>query len=354
MGFLKTLGKVGLGLGSMVPGVGPIIGAASKIINERGGAPKPGFAIDNVSQAGTPEDRARVSGASDSLTGLSQYGSESSKQFLGQAGEAFGGAGNYYKSLMSGDAATTMQSLQPEMDQIRKNTAGSLDMINKFGARGGGSAQAGRDARLEQAGSMAKLFSQARPMAAQGMMNLGQAQGGIGTSMGNMSMAAGQAGGNLALGQMNQNQAVQQMNNSTQLGQAQIGSTEAITDANRDAEYPNVMAQQGGLGGVLSKIPGLNKIPGMDKVFNILGNSQSGNPAAANYTAPPGTNFSPTQPTQPSGSNIYTSPNNPISNMGEGLEKFNFGGPSATTTAFSGQKSPFIMSQYDSGRKALA
>jgi hypothetical protein len=347
MGLLGTLGKIGMGVGQMIPGVGPILGAAAGALrNNRGGAPKPGFGIDTTSQAGSPEARANITGAAEGLSGLSQFGADQAKGFLGDARSSLTGATDYYKSLMT-DPASQMQALAPEINQSRQNTAATIDQIQRFGGRGGGAAQAGRDARIAGMGDITGIMSRARPMAAEGLRGVAGMAGQIGGQAGNLAGFTGQAAGNLGLGMMGADLNQQRMINATRMGQAQLGSGERAQNTLQNNQLGSNLAEQGGLGGALKKIPGLfredgsSRIPGLGRLMGAMGTGQEAQLPSGTMPTGNTPTGSPTVTATPSYTNAFGSPGSRVI-------------PSTDLGSSSFWKPSNVSGQYQGGRRAAA
>ena len=275
MGFLGTLGKIGVGLGSMIPGVGPLISmAGNALMNKRGGAPKPGFDPNTTAQAGTEGQRGMTDRVAGGLADLSRTSAGTSQDFASGALQDLGTSRDYYGKLMSGDAAVRMEHLSPEINASRMNTKAAQAAIQRSGARGGGTAQAGREATIGGANEITRIMAGARPAGALGLLETIKAgtQGGVG--FGQLAADSGRGAGALVQQQVNADLQKQQGLNNVALGQMRQGGIEKAANDEAMAGVGEAFAKGGGWAGAkegagnfLSGVPGLIKIPGMGKVI---------------------------------------------------------------------------------------
>jgi hypothetical protein len=120
---------------------------------------------------------------------------------------------NFFNTLLNGNRANTLQTLQPNIDQIRQGQSNALTAINTLMPRGGGRSSALFGQSFAPQGQISNLFNSVRPAAATALPQIGLGEVGAGTGLlglGNGALNAA-TGASSTLGGLGQQQ--QQMTN---------------------------------------------------------------------------------------------------------------------------------------------
>lgn len=95
------------------------------------------------------------------------------KQFLEQGAGAQGAVGNYYQKLLSGNRTDAMQAMAPEINSINSQNMGMVNASRELSPRGGMSSAQSSMIPWQNRGAVNNLLFSVRPMAAQGLGQLG-------------------------------------------------------------------------------------------------------------------------------------------------------------------------------------
>jgi hypothetical protein len=117
--------------------------------------------------------------------------------YLTQAGSSLQKPADYYSQILSGNRAAMMGAMAPEITTINNQANQARRQLSTLGPMGGGRASAMAQLPMQSAGQIGTMFQQARPMAAQGMLNVGNAQGNLGGLQGSIAAQQGQLGSGL-------------------------------------------------------------------------------------------------------------------------------------------------------------
>lgn len=174
MGFLLPL------LPALISAGGAI--AASEISKSGSGKPAGGVPA-STSITDTPDfkDWLAKLGTSSSSLGtaggglLDQY-----KTLFDIANPSLQGVQNYWSKILSADPASIAGVLAPEINQVNNQYDTARRSIEQFAPAGGERNFALAQSRYGQAGNIGSLIAGARPMAAQGLLGVGQVAGGLG------------------------------------------------------------------------------------------------------------------------------------------------------------------------------
>jgi len=196
-------------LPAIIPAVGGMLGGlfggGNKTINGTTGAETTGQNILNnlgqqqMSALGNGLDYAKQLSAFGSGF-LGNAGDEYNKAntFLNSASNTFNPAADYYNAILSGNKAQMMGAMAPEITQINNAGNAAKNQLATMGPMGGGRASALAQLPMQTAGQIGTMFQQARPAAAQGMINVGNARAGLAGLTGQMAGQQGQIGAGLA------------------------------------------------------------------------------------------------------------------------------------------------------------
>ena len=122
-------------------------------------------------------------------TALARQAATQGSQLFGRAMPAVGNALNYYQTLLSGNRAARTAAMAPEAESVASAYEGANQAINRGYVRGGVRDTALAENARAKAGQIARLTTGVRPMAAQGMADIGS-----------RLMGAGQQGTQIASG----------------------------------------------------------------------------------------------------------------------------------------------------------
>jgi hypothetical protein len=117
--------------------------------------------------------------------------------FLTQAGSTLQKPADYYGGILSGNRANMMSAMAPEITTINNQANQARHQLATMGPMGGGRASAMAQLPMQTAGQIGTMFQQARPQAAQGLLNVGNAQGNLGGLQGSIAAQQGALGSGL-------------------------------------------------------------------------------------------------------------------------------------------------------------
>jgi len=141
----------------------------------------------------------------DTTRGIAETAMPFSKDFLGKAGESLGLSQDFWKSLMQMDPATLAQVFSPEISRIQKNKQQKIDTVSRFAPRGGERDRALTESRTDALSQISRLFSSARPMAAEGLSTVGGQFGSLGLGAGSLALGGASSGLDFLSARRNQN-----------------------------------------------------------------------------------------------------------------------------------------------------
>jgi hypothetical protein len=130
----------------------------------------------------------------DSLGQSSEVGDRFGKKFLKKSHKAFDLPMQLWKKILTGDRASMMSTLAPEVENISTGYDNVKRNVGEFGPRGGGSNSTLMNLDQKETGDISRLFQTARTGAAQNLAGLGGQMGGIGLGSLGLGVNADQAG----------------------------------------------------------------------------------------------------------------------------------------------------------------
>lgn len=117
----------------------------------------------------SPEEQAALARSTALAGPAGQLGQQYSNLALPRVGQAL----NYYGTLLGGNRAAIRQAVSPELQDIGEAYKGSANQIGRSYLAGGQRDQALAENARGQAGQVSRLLGSVRPMAAQGVGQLG-------------------------------------------------------------------------------------------------------------------------------------------------------------------------------------
>jgi hypothetical protein len=134
-------------------------------------------------------------------TALARQSATQGSQLFSRSMPAVGNALNYYQTLLSGNRAARTAAMAPEAESVANAYEGANQAINRGYVRGGVRDTALAENARAKAGQIARLTTGVRPMAAQGMADIGSRLMGAGQQ--SVGTAAGINQGTIASGTQN-------------------------------------------------------------------------------------------------------------------------------------------------------
>ena len=180
----KILGGIGMAAASAVPGVGAVLGPASKFLI-------PAMRVGGSALATSGAVSGRGGGDSSKLNIDAILGKEKelSEKFLTEgadlssSGEASVDTGlKYLTKILSGDKSTVTEALAPEYEQILSQYDTARRNLMETGPRGGAKGEKVAESYFSQADAMSRLMQIARGEAAKEVARIGEARAGRGVA----------------------------------------------------------------------------------------------------------------------------------------------------------------------------
>ncbi|PYQ25564.1 MAG: hypothetical protein DMF56_27170 [Acidobacteria bacterium] len=117
----------------------------------------------------SPEEQAALARQSQAATQSAQFGNQFSSLALPRVGQAL----NYYGTLLGGNRAAIRGAVAPETQDINEAYRGADTSLGRTYIQGGQREQALAENARAKAGQISRLIGGVRPMAAQGLSQLG-------------------------------------------------------------------------------------------------------------------------------------------------------------------------------------
>lgn len=117
-----------------------------------------------------------------------------SEGFMSRADESLGMSQGFWKKLMEMDPHTMAQVFGPEIAEIQKGKQRKIDTVSRFAPRGGERDRALTEARTGAIDQITRLFSTARPMAAEGLSGIAGLSGSLGLGSGELALGGARSG----------------------------------------------------------------------------------------------------------------------------------------------------------------
>ena len=256
--------------------IGSLFGRKSNAINGTTAAQTQGANILNQqaglqNQAGTQGlDFSKQTGqAGMNLLGNAQTDFGNANNYLTQASNTLNQPASYYSNILSGNRAAMMDAASPEIQNINANFNQAQRQAGQFAPMGGGRANLLAQLPLQRAGAVGNLFQTIRPLAAQGLLGVGNAQANLGGLQGNIAGQQGNIGAGLS---------TSTLANLLNFGSGATQSGSALANFGLgQSQQQNQAGQQfgGGISNILGAIPWGN-------IFN-RGSNGSSNPNSQNW-----------------------------------------------------------------------
>ncbi len=185
--------------------IGGLFGGKSNAINGTTQAQTQGANILN-NQAGMQGTAAQSGLDFSKLTGqqgMNMLGNAqtdfgNANNYLTQASNTLNQPASYYSNILSGNKAAMMDAASPEIQNINANFNQAQKQAGQFAPMGGGRANLLAQLPLQRAGAVGNLFQTIRPLAAQGLLGVGNAQANLGGLQGNIAGQQGNIGAGLS------------------------------------------------------------------------------------------------------------------------------------------------------------
>jgi hypothetical protein len=169
-------GAAGARIGSIVPGVGTVIGGG---IGAAGGFLK-GLFSGGKKKKPKPGEAAAPNSPEAQLQTSADESKQLASSLTAQGQESIAPAQNYFKGLLSSNPQEMLAATAPERGRVIDQYDAARQATAEFGPRGGGSTSAQAAARTQQAAQLGDILSTGKREAASASASLGTTLTGLG------------------------------------------------------------------------------------------------------------------------------------------------------------------------------
>lgn len=152
---------------------------------------------------GTSMANANTSSARGLLNATGSSASQAANANMGQATQNLASAGNFYRTLMSGNQQQIQQLLAPEIAGVNSQYNQIQQANAQLQPRSGMTASANASLPFQKEATIGNAMLSAPLTGASGLAGVGGVQGGLGSSLFNTVNQSGSALGNIGLGTTN-------------------------------------------------------------------------------------------------------------------------------------------------------